>query len=290
MAANPRTAGETLLRKVFVVLDPTRMFQPALEKAEWVAERNRAQLHVYCCCYDTQLAFDQAAKQATVERTQRWIERIVAAIRQRGVEVLTEVGWSPNWREAIVAAATRSDADLVVKTASRHTPLARHLMKTADWTLLRNIACPTLLVSPTEPASNRIVLAAVKVQPEDEVYTQLNEQVMATGHRLARVLGADLHAVTAYRGDGVYFDRQKLAHACGLPRNRVHAARGAPYRAIAEVAEEIGAGVLVIGCANGTTGEERSSLIGGTAQRVIDAVRSDIVVVPALSASESTPH
>jgi nucleotide-binding universal stress UspA family protein len=271
VAAKAHAQFETPLRKVFVVLDPTRLFQPALEKAEWIAERNKAQLHVYCCCYDTQLAFDQAAKQATVERT------------RRGIDVVTEVGWSPDWRDAIVSAAAESGADLVVKTASRHTPLARHLMKTADWTLLRSSSCPTLLVSPTEPATNQVVLAAVKVRPEDETYTALNEQVVTMGHRLARVLGAELHAVTAYRGEGVYFDRQKLANACGLPRNRVHAAEGAPYRAIAQVAEEIGAGVLVIGCANGAL-EERGSLIGGTAQRVIDAVRSDIVVVPNLSA------
>ncbi|MBN1237114.1 MAG: universal stress protein [Gammaproteobacteria bacterium] len=283
MAANPLIEVEVLLRKVFVVLDPTRLFQPALEKAEWIAERNGAELHVYCCCYDTQLAFDEIGKRATVERTRHWIERLIAPARERGLDVVTEVGWNPDWRDAIVAAATESGADLVVKTASRHTPLARHLMKTADWTLLRSSACPTLLVSPTEPASNQVVLAAVKVRPEDETYTALNEQVITIGHRLARVLGADLHAVTAYRGQGVYFDRQKLANMCGLPRNRVHAAEGAPHRAIADVAEEIGAGVLVIGCANGPAREERGSLIGGTAQRVIDAVRADILVVPTLS-------
>ena len=280
MAANPGSESETLLSKIFVVLDPTRMFQPALEKAEWVAERNHARLHVYCCCYDTQLAFDQNAKHATVERTRRWIDRLVAPLRERGLAVVSEVGWSADWREAIAAAATKSGADLIVKTASRHTPLARHLMKTTDWTLLRNSSCPTLLVSPTEPASDQVVLVAVKVRPEDETYTALNEQVVKMGHRLARVLGAELHAVAAYRGDGVWFDRQKLASACGLPRNRVHSVAGAPHRAIAEVAGEIGAGVLVIGCASGH-GREEHSLVGGTAQRVIDEVRSDIVVVPA---------
>jgi universal stress protein E len=284
VAVDPEFQSETPLRKVFVVLDPTRMIQPSLEKAEWVAERNRAKLHIYCCCYDTQLAFDQEAKQATVERTRRWLDRIAGPARERGLEVVTEVGWSPDWRDAIVAAANESGADLVVKTASRHTPLARHLMKTADWELLRNSACPTLLVSPTEAASNRVVLAAVKVRPGDPTYTALNEQVVSMGHRIARVLGADLHAVTAYRGEGIYFDRQKFADTCRLPRNRVHSAEGTAHKAIAEVAEQIGAGVLIIGCANGSKADERGSLIGDTAQRLIDAVRSDIVVVPALPA------
>lgn len=279
MAASPEVFSEPPVRKVFVVLDPTRMIQPSLEKGEWIAQRNQAQLHVYCCCYDSQLAFDQLAKQATLERTRQWLDRIAAPARERGLEVVTEVGWSPEWRDAIVAAANESGADLVVKTASRHTPLARHLMKTADWALLRNASCPTLLVSPTEPASNRVVLAAVKVRPGDDGYSALNERVVAMGHRLARVLGGDLHAVTAYRGEGIYFDRQRFADVCRLPRNRVHSAEGAAHRAIAEVAEEIGAGVLVIGCKNGQA-DERSGIVGDTAARVIDAVRSDIVVVP----------
>lgn len=268
------------VRKVFVVLDPTRMIQPALEKGEWIAERNRAELHLYCCCYDTHLAFDQEAKQATVDRTRAWLDRIAASSRAQGLTVTVDVAWSPEWRDAIAAAASASGADIVVKTANRHTPLARHLMKTADWTLLRSLHCPTLFVSPAAPASNRVVLAAVKVKPSEEVYLTLNEHVVGMGHRIADVLGGELHAVTAYKGEGMYFDRQKFADSCGLPRSRVHAAEGAPYKAIAEVAEQIGAGVLIIGCANGRPGE-RPTIIGDTAERLIDAVHSDIVVVPA---------
>lgn len=284
MAVIDEAQIETPVGKIFVVLDPKRMIQPALEKAEWVAERNRAQLHLYCCCYDSQLAFDQNAKQGTIDRTRQWIDRIAAPAREKGLEVTTEVGWKPDWREAIVSAAGESGADLVVKTASRHTPLARHLMKTADWTLLQSSCGPTLLVSPGESFSNKVVLAAVKVKPGDETYTALNKQVVTMAHRIARVLGAELHAVTAYRGEGVYFDRQKFADICRLPRNRVHSAEGAPHKAIAEVAEKIGAGVLIIGCANAARTAERNRVIGDTAQRVIDAVRSDIIVVPATAA------
>src|SRR5690606_24764663 len=179
---------------------------------------------------------------------------------------------------------SESGADFIVKTASRHTPLARHLTKTVDWTLLQSPCGPTLLVSPIESVADKVVLAAVKVKPGDELYTALNTQVVAMAHRVARVLGADLHAVTAYKGEGVYFDRQKFADVCRLPRNRVHPAEGPPHRAIAEVAKRIGAGVLIIGCANSIQNGERSRVLGDTAQRVIDAVRSDIIVVPASAA------
>jgi hypothetical protein len=96
----------------------------------------------------------------------------------------------------------------------------------------------------------------------------------------AAALGARLDAVTVYKGDEIYFDRQKFSDRCGLPRNRVHAVEGAAHKGIAEVANAIGADVLVIGCANRNL-KEGGSIIGDTAQRIIDAVDTDLVVIRA---------
>ena len=49
-------AAEPLVRSVFVVLDPTRMVQPSLERAAWMAEQSGARLHLYCCVYDPLIA------------------------------------------------------------------------------------------------------------------------------------------------------------------------------------------------------------------------------------------
>jgi len=64
------------LEKVFAILDPTRMVQPALDKAEWVAERNQASLTLYCCVYDTELAFQRESQDAAVGLARAWIERL----------------------------------------------------------------------------------------------------------------------------------------------------------------------------------------------------------------------
>jgi universal stress protein E len=279
MVSDVESLVESAVRKVFVVLDPTRMTQPSLEKGEWIAARNGATLHLYCCCYDSQLAFDPLSKQAELERTRRWIERIAAGATANGAHVETEIGWDPDWRQAIVAAVNSSGAELVVKTASRHSPLARHLMKTADWALLRNAACPTLLISPTESNTAGPVLAAVKVRPDDERYVALNQRVLTMGERVARAVGSELQAVTAYRGEQIYFDRQRFADSCGLPRHRVHAVEGPPHRAIADAARKLHAGIVVIGF-NNDRDEERGSLVSDTAGRLVDAVECDVVVVP----------
>jgi universal stress protein E len=265
------------VRNVFVVLDPTRMVQPALDKGEWVAERNRARLQLYCCVYDTHLAFQRESQEAAIDLAVQWIERLAERARGKGLEVSITVESSPDWRDAIAEAAAASGCDLIVKTASLHGAVTRRLMKTADWTLIQRCPSPILLVNPIQSANTKIVLAAVKLKPTNEVHLGLNQQVVDMSHRIAGVLGAELHAVTVYRGDDVYFDRQQFADGCRLPRNRVHATEGAVHRGIAEVAAKIGAGVIIIGSAE-RTGARNSE---DAARRVIDEVRTaDIIVVP----------
>jgi nucleotide-binding universal stress UspA family protein len=275
---------EAPVSKIFVALDPTRMVQPALEKAEGIAERGCAELHLYCCCYDSGLAFDEIAKQATVERTRLWLDRLAVPARSLGWRVAVDVAWNPEWRSAIASAAAASSVDLVVKTADRYTALARHFMKTVDWALMRDLSCPMLLVSPTTHAAKAPLLAAVKPEPRDEAEISESTRIMAVGHRLALLFGAELHAVTALESDERGPDLQDLAQDFAkewrLPPSRVHVVDGPAHEAVAEIAERIGAGMLIIGCASESDGEP-ASIMGDTAQRVIDAFQSDIVVVPA---------
>lgn len=267
------------LGTVFVVIDPTRLVQLALDKGEWIAQRNEALMHLYCCVWDADLDKDEAGRQVAVERTQAWIERIAAKPRAAGIEVTIEVEWHPDWRERIVAAARRRGAEVIVKTSVKHSQWRRQLTKTSDWTVLRQSTCPTLLVNPRQIADPGILLAAVKVAPGDETHKILNQRVIDLAHRVAGALGAELHAVTAYKGDEIFFDRQKFADSCRLPRNRVHAIDAAPHRAIREACEQIGAGAVVIGCA-ASQAPERGIIIGDTAQRVVDETNADVLVVP----------
>lgn len=268
------------VQRVFVVIDPERLVQPALERGEWVAKRNGAILYLYCCLGDEGVAADDPAAVFAAERTRSWLGRITAGIRESGITTEIQVEWSPNWRDRIALAAETSGADMIIKTVSRHSGLTRQLKATADWTLLRKARCPVLLIDPLRPPQPKKVLAAVKLNPDKEQYAVLNEQVLRLSHLLATALDAELHAVTVYRGDEIHFDRQRFADQCGLPRNAVHAAEGSAHRQIAEVAQEIGADVLVIGCANRNV-RDSGSFIGDTAQRIIDAVDTDLVVVPA---------
>lgn len=265
------------VNKIFVVIDPKRLVQPAVEKAEWIAQRNGAELELYCTI-EPQSVADSEAQARLVARTQNWIERLAERPRRDGLRLSIRVEANQNWRRAIAEAASASDADLVIKTSSPRGALRRRLMQTADWTLLRNCSKPILLASPTALDLPKTVLVAVKLNPGDAVYEELNRRVVDVAHRVSHLLEAELHAVTVYRGEDIFFDRQKFADACRLPRNRVHAVEGAPYEGIAEVAAKLGAGAVIVGSAPQPA---RGSILGTTAERVIDETPGDILVLPA---------
>ena len=259
--------------KVVAIIDPQRMIQPALIKGEEVARNNDADLQLYCCVYDEELEGDRDAQQLELDLTQEWIERLVAPARAAGLDITVDLEWNREWRGAVVNAATRNGADLLIKTASRHSAIGRRLMKTSDWLILKEVKCNVLLVSATQTWKNKTLLAAIKLKPEDEPHERLNERIIDLSHRIAEGAGLEMHAMTAYRGEDAYFDRQEFAGRCNLPRSRVHSAAGTPHHGIAKVAKEIGADVIVVG----NPGEAAKS---DTARMLIDQVNVDVFVVP----------
>lgn len=273
------SANTERLQRIFAVIDPERFVQPAFERAEWIAARNGAVMHLFCCLGEEGVAADEPAARFAVERATRWLERLTSEAGDYEVATELQVEWNPDWRSRIGEAARDAGADLIIKTVSRHSGIARQLKTTSDWKLLRNAHCPVLLIDPRRPPNPARVLAAVKVNPNSEEYMILNEAVVEMSHRVAAALEAELDAVTAYKGEQIYFDRQKFADECRLPRNRVHAVEGPPHKAIAATAKELCADILVIGSANRHL-ESSSMIIGDTAARIIDAVDTDLVVIP----------
>lgn len=262
--------------KIFVVVDPTRLVQPAVLRAEAIARLNRAQILLYCCIAGEPSSDPATPANAEVRATRDWLERIAAGARSRDVEMRVEVECSTNWRQSIVEAAARSECDLVIKTASQHSLVGRLFSATADWMMLRAAASPVLLVSRTgeQASDHRRLLAAIKLKPEDPDHEIMNKRIVDLAHYLAEVAGFEMHAVTAYRGEDVFYDRQAFADSCRLPRNQVHAAEGAPQHGIAAVAAEIGADTIVIG----NPGDSE------TARRLIDQVDADVLVLSAEAA------
>ncbi|XOV85411.1 MAG: universal stress protein [bacterium] len=271
--------------KIFVVLDPHHMEQSSLEWSEMIAltlTENRSvgvKLHVYCCVdsssVKTKLAVRETSLQGDLDKTEEWVERLVAHTRSLGIDVTTEVEREESWGKAILGAITRNESDLVVKSMTHHTRLVRLTRETSDWQLLRNIKYPIFLVNATPPSSIDKLLVAIKPNSDDEIYEEANDRLLETARRMTGDFGATLDVVACFKTEK-YPDRQRFADRCGLERNQVHAFSGVPEKVIASVATDVGADILIIA----SLANKEKSAFGDTAQKVLDELDIDVLVLP----------
>ena len=270
--------------RIFVVLDPHSMEQAALEWGEKIAlalKEHRSYdvtLHVYCCMNEESSSGTTTASKKEAhaqDQLEQWIQRLVSKTRSLGIGVNTETEWAENWHNAITDAVVRSESNLVVKNLTHHSRLVRLTRKTADWQLLGNAERPVFLVAAGPPASIDNLIVAIKPDPDEQIYEKANEHVLATSHRMADDLGAEVHAVACHADDR-YPDRQKFADRCGLERNQVHVMSGVPEKVIASFAIELDSDILVIASVAGSD----KALLGNTAQKVIDELDVNILVLP----------
>jgi universal stress protein E len=240
------------------------------------------------------------------------LERMAARLRRRGIRVSVAVEWDYPVYEAIVRRAERIHADLIVAECHGGRRVAPWLLRFTDWELLRLSPAPLLIVKRPRPYRRPAVLAALDPTHEFAKPTRLDGAILRTAAALAQSLGGRLHAMHAYpllsteliqgldvalvSSSGVTDRLERSAAGSAraaferevrplrLPRARRHVVEGAASEAIPQVARESGAAIVVMGAIS-RSGLKRM-LIGNTAERVLDALTCDVLIVkPARFAS-----
>lgn len=268
------------LRKIFCVIDPTTPHQRALQRATSVAASSRAVVHAHLCFALPANATYQDPddfREAELSRYRLWLDKLVEPYLTRDIEVTTEVECQDNWRDALAAAAARADSDLVIRSSYRRTALQRRMLKTTDWTLLRESRCPVLLVKTGDVEKLDNVVVALNIAAKDEPHQRLTETVIQYAQAVARMTGARLHAVNAFRGSMNFVHPPDLAKRVGIGRAEAHTGDASPEELVAQVAERIGASLVVIGSLSrrGVSG----MVVGNTAERILDHVNADVLTV-----------
>lgn len=265
---------------IFCVIDPTTPNQRALARAADIATQAKAALHVYVCVpgqgnLPTEDRDD--ARAAEVARHQAWLREMVRPLQDQGLSVSIEVECDDDWRAAIPPAARRAKADVIVKSSYRRTAIQRRLLKTSDWTLLRNADCPVLFVKTDRVEPFGQVLVAVNLAADDPDHVALNDMVIDYASTIAKATGSELHAVNAYAGSMNFVHPPDLAKRVGTERARAHVGDTAPEKLIAEVAHKLAQPLVVIGslARKGLGG----AVVGNTAERILDELDTDVITV-----------
>jgi universal stress protein E len=286
------------LDRILVVVDPTTESQPALEKAARLARASAATLELFVCDFDP--AFDgrgltetdrlQALREQLLADRRATLEGLAGPLRRDGLEVETHASWDNPLHRGIVHRVRATSPDLVIKDTHYHSALRRALVTNADWNLIRTCPAPLLLVKPMRwPAAPRVIAAIDPGHPADEP-AALEHDILDSASLLAERLGGELHVLHACslaerRRSEAVVAAVVAPHA--VPQSRIHVLHGSPVSVLPDAASALRADVVVMGAVSRSRIEEM--FVGHTAERTLDLVASDILVIKLLEFMKDLP-
>jgi universal stress protein E len=296
------------VRRILVAVKDTEIrSQPSAEKACLLARRFGASLELFHAIAEP-VYFDSpdaAAKFLEVrERRREWhlghLQRTAARMCEAGVEASVYADWDFPAYEAIIRRALAIKADLIVADSYARSRLARWFLHLTDWELLRLSPVPVLLVKTRELYDRPIMLAAVDPMHAHAKPAKLDKAILDYGTGFARTLSGSLHALHVHftpLGDspgqivsdprtGIVQTRleqkarasfSQCANAAGVPHARQHFVNGIPSVVLPQEARRLGADLVVMGAISRSG--LRRILIGNTAERILGALQSDVLVI-----------
>jgi universal stress protein E len=290
---------------ILVAVDPAAgSEQPVLERAAWLATQAGAQIELFACVYDPTIEsgrLDRAwipepgAREQLVARHRRALLELAKPLRARGITVTVDAAWDHPLDVAVIRKASAHDYWLVAKGTHHHGALQRTLFTPADWHLVRKCPAPLLLVNERRLAAEPNVLVAVDPLNEHDKPAALDDRIFVFGADLARVLRGHLHVVHAFSppvgvdlpsdvrdilADEHRRAMKKFLDTHPVVAGRSHLYEGPAHESLLQAAKDHAADFVVMG-AVARRGLKRL-LIGSTAERVLDRLPCDLVIIKPL--------
>jgi universal stress protein E len=292
------------------VRSPDAARQPAIVKAIRIAKSFGASLElfhaisspVFLSLAPLMDASIESLRAKSVEHVRKRLAKYTAVARKHGVKLEYSVAWDYPPHEAIVRRAAAIGADLIVAEGHKGTRTRAWLIHLTDWELLRTSPLPVLLLKNGRPYRHPVTLAAVDPGHTHAKPADLDAKVVAAAKQFSQALRGQLQVMHANNpptlalvaGDPAInaasvtltyeelskADRdafEKFLTSSGVPARRASVVEGHPALAIPFAARKLHAGLVVMGAVS-RSGLKRV-FIGNTAERVLNALPCDVLVV-----------
>ncbi|MFQ3172905.1 MAG: universal stress protein E [Oleispira sp.] len=298
------------IKHILVVLDSEHPEQLAFDRALALASSVKADITILGSCYEAyceessslEIETKHKIKNALINNRQLWLDSFVGEAKKQGIKISTEVQWQKNLHSAVMASMNTSDFDLVIKGTRPHHSLIDRLFTHSDWSLIRHCQAPVLMVKSSKPWVNNRILASIDATSHDEGHRLINENILDFAEHLADHLATDLHLVNSYPMVALAFamvpevtapnniqkyiteqhkdECDRYSKKYNINDDHIHIIEGDPDDVVELMAKEIEADLVVIG----TVAREGFSgvLLGNTAERIIDRVSCDVLVIKPL--------
>ncbi len=296
---------------LLVAVDGSPSSDLVIDKAALLAGASGARVHVVQVVHEPIAEVklrdvDQSVdlKTPIMDTAYAALENLVKPYRPSFAELSWNCVWNHRTWEGILEAAESCEADMILQVASIHSRLDEIIHTPDDWNVLRHADIPVMLVKPQPWVDNPVILAALDVS--DDAHRPLNLEILRAAIELTKILGGELHTVTAYPprpassartvsrtsdvSSSVAYDAftaafesdirhelNSLGHELGVELPNIHADQGAVGHAIRAVAVETRAEMIVLGT-HGRLGI-KGVLLGNTAERILHSANTDVVTI-----------
>jgi universal stress protein E len=300
----------TRIHNILVIVDPTAKEHPAVEKGAWIAEKFGARLELYACETKESRAaryaahIEQGGGADFVAHIRAVIDAVAQPLRQRGLDVTTEVDVGDPLYAKLLERTKTTCADLVVKDTHHHSILKRTLITNTDWHLIRGCPVPLLLTKPKVWASAPALVAAVDPGHVNDKPVVLDNRILEWANSFRDRLQGSLRVVHAYlpavlvaeavsgmpammsvlTPQMMEEEKQRalervveLVSPYGIAPEEVTVELGVASEVLPRFTAEVGADILAMGAIS-RSGLQRV-FIGSTAERVLEHVPCDILVI-----------
>ena len=279
--------------RLFVIIDPTATHQVALVKALLIAKLGSCHIHAFLCTYkDMKQAGEYASrrdfKRSTMEQATDWLEQLMQPCKVSGVPYTTEVTWNSKWVDSTIRAIEKSGCDLMIKSSFHHSKARRFFSTTSDYKLMHRCVCPILFTHQGQEWKTDRMLACLDLVSGDPQHMRLNNVIFRDARAFANIVGMDLYIACAYTDaiDGEHLPlkthghdvtRAQLGELYDVKSERVLLRQGNAVETLKAICNEIEPSIVIMGTLARTG--IRGKLIGNTAEKLIDIVDADLLIV-----------
>ena len=275
-----------------------------LEKAKQLAQAADAALEVVRVIYEGFVDLDvhevehsQELKTFIMQAEETFLEELVEPIIGSVKSIETATIWHRDHWHGMIDAAVDCQADLIIKAANVEEGFGAIVHTPQDWNLLRHSPIPVMLVKPSAWVAEPVVLAAI--DPLNEAQEELNKRVLAEADHLTKILGGELHVVTAYPfaepwmgpvtvaldfekvkrevEDAIKLKVDDLTRGTDIEVRYVVIEEGKPSMVIKQLIETTNAEMLVLGTV--ARSGVKGFVLGNTAETIIHYTNCDAVVL-----------
>lgn len=297
--------------RILVVVDPTRDDEQAcVSRGAWLAKKLDVGLDLLICDYEQMMSggnrfFDTPAlgelREHIIHSNRERLDKIAKPLVADGLDVVVSSVWDAPLDEGIIRHVMRTEPKIVVKETHYHTKLKRALMHNTDWNLVRWCPEPLWLAKPQAWPENATIIASVDPTHADDKHAHLDDQILNPASLLAEKLGCDLHAFHSFVPPSAAMvtpmetqtfsmagidenmrasqeeSVKKLLDGYEVDEKNVHIMTGAPHHLLPDLADDISAGLVVMGAI--ARNALQRVFVGSTSERVLDKLPCDLLVV-----------